>query len=687
MKSIRIFSIFVLLFSTIVSYAQIPQGFSYQAVIRDSNGDIVANQLISLQFTLFSAPLGGEPLTTQYVEAHDALTNEFGLVSVQVGSGQISVGNFNNLGWNEDEYHLQTEVDLGNGWVNTGMQQLMSVPFALRAQHAETAANAWSLSGNAGTNAGTHFIGTTDNVPFEIRVNNQEAALISPEGDTFFGYEAGKLNTDNSCTGVGYRALASFIGSTENSGNTAFGYLAMESMDNGVFNTAVGNEALRYNAAIYNTAVGSSALSENIDGWANTAIGQNCMANNMDGTFNTAIGNRSLVFNNTGSSNVAIGTDAMWWSHAGSNGTAIGTSAMAHMNSSEVPFTNGNVAVGYQSIRGSFFESETNTGNNNTAIGYQSLLETSTGSGNTGCGFQVLQENMTGNSNTALGNIALKNNVSGGYNTASGHEALSENISGSFNTANGMSSLATNSTGSYNTANGSYALWSSTGNSNAAVGYDAGGNQTTGGNCTFLGYSAEGSVGTYSNATAVGYASTVGGSNEVRIGNTSVTEIGGFEPWTNLSDGRYKKNITENVEGLDFIMKLRPVTYNLEVNKLATLLKEDEHLDSLGNKIFVSPDAFTQESRDQKEQILYTGFIAQEVEVAASSIGYDFSGVSRPDNDEDLYGLRYSEFVVPLVKGMQEQQSLIEAQQRQLDELKKVNALLLSRLEALESGR
>ncbi len=103
-------------------------------MIRDANADIVANELVSVKFTVFSSPIGGEPLTTQYVEAHDALTNEFGMVSLRIGSGQVSIGDFANLGWNEEEYYLQTEVDLGGGWLNTGMQQLLSVPFAVRAE-------------------------------------------------------------------------------------------------------------------------------------------------------------------------------------------------------------------------------------------------------------------------------------------------------------------------------------------------------------------------------------------------------------------------------------------------------------------------------------------------------------------------------------------------------------------------
>ena len=72
----------------------------------------------------------------------------------------------------------------------------------------------------------------------------------------------------------------------------------------------------------------------------------------------------------------------------------------------------------------------------------------------------------------------------------------------------------------------------------------------------------------------------------------------------------------------------------------------------------------------QKAQILQTGFIAQEVEAAAQEIGFEFSGVDAPKNAKDHYGLRYAEFVPPLVKALQEQQKVIEAQQAEINTLK-----------------
>ncbi len=80
--------------------------------------------------------------------------------------------------------------------------------------------------------------------------------------------------------------------------------------------------------------------------------------------------------------------------------------------------------------------------------------------------------------------------------------------------------------------------------------------------------------------------------------------------------------------------------------------------------------------RKEKEAITYTGFIAQEVEKAAAELGFDFSGVDKPQNEHSLYGLRYAEFVVPLVKAVQEQQQQIEQQQQQIEQLRQEVAML-----------
>jgi hypothetical protein len=115
-------------------------------------------------------------------------------------------------------------------------------------------------------------------------------------------------------------------------------------------------------------------------------------------------------------------------------------------------------------------------------------------------------------------------------------------------------------------------------------------------------------------------------------------------------------------------MKLRPVTYQLDMNRLASDLKEDQKRDENGN-IITAPNELNIKSRNEKSQIVYTGFVAQEVEKAANEIGFNFSGIDAPKNENDFYGLRYAEFVVPLVKAVQEQQTTIQNQQKTIEDL------------------
>ncbi len=297
------------------------------------------------------------------------------------------------------------------------------------------------------------------------------------------------------------------------------------------------------------------------------------------------------------------------------------------------------------------------SGNYNVSFGYGSLSNP-TGARNTANGSYALYANTGGNANTANGYYALYSNTTGTENTANGYYALSSNTDGFVNTANGSYALYSNTTGVVNTANGSYALYSNTtGVANTANGSYALYSNTTGANNTAIGYNADVSANNLSNATAIGNGAKATASNQVRIGNSSVTSIGGYRAWTNISDGRAKKNIKADVPGLNFINSLQPVTYNLDPDAIDELLKSDDpkinHLkDSLHMARSSEEKEFEAKARAAKEKQVQTGFVAQDVEKIAKSIGYDFSGV---DVDEKgIYGLRYAEFVVPLVKAVQE---------------------------------
>src|SRR6266536_3002941 len=264
--------------------------------------------------------------------------------------------------------------------------------------------------------------------------------------------------------------------------------------------------------------------------------------------------------------------------------------------------------------------------------------------------------------------------VGGSYNTGLGQFSLFSLTSGTGNTANGYQALYRNTEGAYNTANGYTALTvNTTGNFNSALGHASLRKNTTGFNNTALGSEADVSKNNLFNATAIGYGAIVDESNKVRIGDGSVKSIGGAVDWTKLSDGRYKKNIKENVAGLAFINSLRPITYTVNIQGLNEYYNKGRK-QLISDSVSANEEAVNAEMKkaeDEASKIVYNGFIAQEVEETAKKLNYEFSGVDKPQSKDGVYGLRYAEFVVPLVKAVQELSKMNDALQKQNDEQQK----------------
>jgi len=265
-------------------------------------------------------------------------------------------------------------------------------------------------------------------------------------------------------------------------------------------------------------------------------------------------------------------------------------------------------------------------------------------------------------------------NTEGIYGTAVGLDALKSNTTGNLNTAIGAGSIYTNTTGSFNVALGESALYAnSTGGSNTAVGSETlNGNVTQSGN-TALGYQAGTNTDNISNATSLGFQSQNTASNQVMLGNTSVTSVVTSAPVYTASDGRFKKDIKTNVPGLEFIKELRPVTYHYDIHGINDHIRPASTGQSKNRETQRQAEAvktLEENAIAAKEKILFTGFVAQEVEKAANKFNYDFSGVYKPQNEKDLYGLSYSDFVVPLVKAVQELSADNDSKQNQIDSLK-----------------
>lgn len=402
----------------------------------------------------------------------------------------------------------------------------------------------------------------------------------------------------------------------------------------------------------YRTYFGYQSL-PSASGAANSAFGYQALFTDTSGAYNTAAGFQALFSTSLGSFNTAIGAAALYLNSTGNYNTASGYNAL------------------YSNI----------DGYSNTASGYYAMYANNYGHGNSAFGTNALNSNTTAIYNSAFGYAALYSNSTGIYNTAAGAAALYNN-NGSYNTAAGFEALRLNND-SYNTAFGYQALRNTTASEyNLAVGYNAGYSLNNGYNNVFLGANTDVNGIGYYNVIAIGQATICTAPSQVTMGNPATNSYRAYTGWTNISDGRYKKNMREDVPGLKFINKLRAVTYTLDATGIDNFLHKNVPADKQMNS---NAKAIAAKALKEKEQIRYTGFVAQEVEKVTKEIGYDFSGLDAPKNANDLYGLRYSDFVVPLVKAVQElsQQndslhSVNDTQQQQIEELQ-------SRLNKLEA--
>jgi hypothetical protein len=211
--------------------------------------------------------------------------------------------------------------------------------------------------------------------------------------------------------------------------------------------------------------------------------------------------------------------------------------------------------------------------------------------------------------------MTLYKNTTGYENTSIGNNTLFENTSGWGNIAIG--GLPKNTIGVRNISIGLGSLQTNvTGNENIAIG-------------TAADVISE----NLNNAIAIGSGAVVNASNKIRLGNTDVTVIEGQVAFTSASDRRLKKNIKDLNTGLDLITKLRPVEFQMN---------------------------------NGDNRINY-GFVAQDIE---KLIGPDNSILTIGGDADRTLGLRYTDFIAPMVKAIQEQQETIKEQQKEIDELK-----------------
>jgi hypothetical protein len=457
----------------------------------------------------------------------------------------------------------------------------------------------------------------------------------------FLGINTG-LNdngTDNKNIGVGFNTLTD---NTSGNDNVAIGYHSMLSNRSSRNKVGIGSETLKeYTTSLHSTvAIGYQSMSTQRFGSQSMAIGHQTLLNSNNRTFNTAVGYHTLHDATNNNTLTAFGASALAKITGLRNrNTAIG--ALALTNCINI---SGGLAIGSRAAENLV------DGSNNTVVGANALL-TATNNFSDAIGSGALQNNISGrcvgighntlHHNTTGDNIAiggLFNNTIGDANISIGYESLHNNTMGNNNTAIGFNALQTNINGDFNSA---------------------------------LGHSSFIVGSSYTNSAGIGYQAEPNANNSIRFGNTAITTIGGFANWTNVSDKRFKTNIKEDIKGLEFILKLKPVSYRLNLKAIAKKLNTTSTLN-------LELQTKTLETQ--------TGFIAQDVEMAAIESDFNFHGVDTPKHSKDYYDLRYDEFVIPLVKSIQEQEIIIKKQKKKILQLKERLNLLIKNISNLSEG-
>ena len=129
--------IIFLILLPIFGFSQAPQKINFQSILRNTNGEVVANKAVSLRISILSGSITGN---TVYSETHGKTTDASGLISLQIGNGKVLSGVFSAILWGNAAYFIKLEADFngGSNYVLLGTQELMSVPYALYESKTDT---------------------------------------------------------------------------------------------------------------------------------------------------------------------------------------------------------------------------------------------------------------------------------------------------------------------------------------------------------------------------------------------------------------------------------------------------------------------------------------------------------------------------------------------------------------------
>ncbi len=198
------------LFLASFAYSQVPQAFSYQTIAFNSTGAPIANGNVNLRISILDNSATG---TVLYTETHTKTTNSKGLVNLNIGQGTATTGNFGGINWGTNSKFIKVEMDPagGSNYTNVGVNQLMSVPYALVAGSISNISsnNTVSLKNNNGNGC---IIVYSD--------NEAKAYYLNPNGTNSGSWNGSNVTFNSSIKG----AIASNNTIVVYSDNEAKGY-------------------------------------------------------------------------------------------------------------------------------------------------------------------------------------------------------------------------------------------------------------------------------------------------------------------------------------------------------------------------------------------------------------------------------------------------------------------------------
>ena len=142
----KLFTFLMIMALAVAAMAQAPEKFSYQAVVRDASGNLVCNGQVGVRVSILKNSANG---VSVYCETHQQTTNANGLLTMEIGGGNVVGGVFSTIDWGNGPYFVKTETDVtgGSNYTLIGTQQLLSVPYALYAKYAENGGSGSDTTG------------------------------------------------------------------------------------------------------------------------------------------------------------------------------------------------------------------------------------------------------------------------------------------------------------------------------------------------------------------------------------------------------------------------------------------------------------------------------------------------------------------------------------------------------------